>query len=244
MAFARPLALLCAALLIAGCAEEPKRASKPASRAPVAATKPAKGKPAAKKPGATAAKPVVPPPPPVKPLTPSERYDQALQQMKANDLQAAEKNLLVSVTDYPDKTGPHTNLGIVYAKTNRKGLAVAEFTKAVTLSSKNTVAHNWLGVLARERGEYVRAEQWYKQALAADSSNADAQLNLAILYDRYLKRPADALAAYKRYDQLARGKDTRVAIWIAELQAQMPAPAGKVDAPAPAQKPASLGPRS
>lgn len=262
MACARPLVFgLAAALLLASCAEEPKRAAKPASRAPAAtSTKTAKAKPpAGKKSGAAkpqAAAPV-PPPPPAKPLTPDERYEQVLQQMKSNDLQGAETNLLVSVVDFPGKTGPHTNLGIVYAKTNRKAQAAAEFTKAVTISSKNAAAHNWLGVLARERGEYPRAEQWYKQALAADSSYADAQLNLAILYDQYLKRPGDALAAYQRYDNLSHRKDPRVAVWIAELQAQMPAPAkaqggapagpapgqGKVDVQTPAQH-APLGPRT
>ena len=246
MACARPLVLLLgAALLLGGCAEEPKRASKPATRPPATSTQTAKGKPApsAGQKAGSGKQQATPPPAPVKPLTPDERYAQALQQMKSNDLQGAEANLLVSVQDFPARTGPHTNLGIVYAKTNRKAEAAAEFTKAVSISPKNAMAHNWLGVLARERGEYPRAEQWYKQALAADSSYADAQLNLAILYDKYLKRPADALAAYQRYDELTRKKDLRAAVWIAELQARLPAPAAPV--PVKVQAPKSpLGPKS
>jgi Tfp pilus assembly protein PilF len=239
---ARLGAAVAAALLLASCASAPP--PKPAPPAKTTA-KPSASKPATKGSAATKqAKGSAPaaPTPPAKVLSPDERYDQALQQMKANDLAGAEQNLRQSVLDFPNKTGPHTNLGIVYAKTHRRKEAAAEFMQAVNISSGNAAAHNWLGVLARERGEYVRAEQWYKQAIAADSSYADAQLNLAILYEQYLKRPADALEAYRRYDKLTRGKDIRAPIWIAELQAQLPpaaaaqpAPPVPVKVPPPAQ---------
>src|SRR5258706_7136076 len=103
-----------AALLLAGCAEEPKRPpAKPVAQRP-AATKSAKAKTSSKKAGASR-KPAgapsrpatsAPATPPAKPLTPDERYAQALQQMKSNDLQGAETALLTSVKDFPAKTGP------------------------------------------------------------------------------------------------------------------------------------------
>jgi len=52
-------------------------------------------------------------------------------------------------------------------------------------------------------------------------------LNLGILYDAYLKRPQDALAQYREYQNIA-GKDSRpvVTAWINELQDGLPQPAG------------------
>jgi tetratricopeptide (TPR) repeat protein len=201
---------------------------------PTAAAKPGTIKPSpiqsvppgAAKPAATAETPAAPP------ATPAERYAQALQLLKTNQFAAAETAFAVSVKDYPQFTGSHTNLGIAYAKLNRKPEALAAFAKAVALDASNAVAHNWLGVVARETNDLGRAEQAYQQALAAEPDQAEAQLNLAILYDQHLKRPAEALGAYQRYEEITGKKDLRSAVWIAELQSQLPPAAATVQAPA------------
>src|SRR5262249_50867591 len=141
----------------------------------------------------------------------------------------------------PQLAGPSVNLGIVYAHTNRRADAIGAFTKALQLNPKNAVAQNWVGLLARESNDLPRAEAAYKQPLALDSSYAPAALNLAILYDQYLKRPADALAAYKQYDSLNGKKDLKTTVWIAEMQSLVPAsatPAPTTSAPATATTPA------
>jgi tetratricopeptide (TPR) repeat protein len=229
------VAAMCAALMLAGCAAEPKRTSgktksKPVATASKSAAKPAAAKTAptknpaaktasAKKPPATAAavkaapaKPVAPP------RTPQERYAQALELLKASQWQEAEVVLSAYVKEFPLYSGPHTNLGIVYARTNRKPQAVTEFTRAVSANPKNAVAHTWLGMLAREAGDLKQAELSYRRALAADLQYAPAHLNLAILYDQYMQKPREALAAYRRYRELAGADDLRAAVWVAELE--------------------------
>jgi tetratricopeptide (TPR) repeat protein len=238
------LLALIVALALAGCAPEPvkhapvrpqKAVAKPATK-PAVAAKPAAAKPAPTAPRTPAPKPPVqaaaapapvaaapappPAPKPEPPRSPQERYSQALAQVKASRWQDAEAALGTSVRDYPQQSGPHTNLGIVYARTNRRQQAVVEFSKAVAANARNAVAHNWLGVLAREAGDHGRAELEYRAALNADAAYAPAQLNLAILYDDYLKRPADALAAYRRYQALAGKTDPRAAVWVAQLEAR------------------------
>ncbi|MGH8481134.1 MAG: tetratricopeptide repeat protein, partial [Nevskiaceae bacterium] len=79
----------------------------------------------------------------------------------------------------------------------------------------------WAGVLAREAGDFAQAERSYRAALDADPAHAPALLNLAFLYDLYLKQPADALAAYRRYEALTGSKDARIAVWIGELEASL-----------------------
>ena len=207
--------------------------------------KPAPAKPGTKpavrpaKPAATAeAAPAAPPA-----GTPHERYAQALQLLKTNQFAAAETAFALAVKDYPQFTGSHTNHGIALAKLNRKPEALAAFARAVSVDPGNAVAHNWLGVVARETGDLRRAEQAFQQALAAAPDEPEAQLNLGILYDQHLKRPAEALAAYRRYEEITGKKDLRAAVWIAELQAQLP-PAATVQAPAtpPAGRPAVPAP--
>jgi Flp pilus assembly protein TadD len=215
------VAALCAAALLAGCAAPAKKpvARKPAATQARTATT------------APAARTAAPQP------APTGAYADALKLLKTNQLGQAETALQAVAKANPQASGPLTNLGIVYARTNRKPEARTAFARAVALNPANAAAHNWLGVLARETGDFARAEQAYRAALAADSGYAAAQLNLAILYDLHLKRPADALAAYRQYEALTGRKDARVAVWIGELEASSAAPSQIRPATKPVAKP-------
>jgi tetratricopeptide (TPR) repeat protein len=193
------------AALLAGCASAPP--PKPAASRPATTPASAPAAPAAR--AAPAAKP-------------SGAYAEALKLLKAHQLAEAEAALLAVAAARPEASGPVTNLGILYARSNRKPQAREAFARAVALNPANAVAHTWAGVLAREAGDFPAAERSYRAALDADPLHADAALNLAFLYDLYLKRPADALAAYRRYAQLTDRKDIRVAVWIDELEARVP----------------------
>lgn len=206
------LATLCAAALLAGCAGAPKKTT--AARKPAAA--PARDEaPAA----SDAKKPAVAAPTRQAAAPTDAAYAQAVKLLRSNQMQEAEAALLAAAKAHPQASGPQTNLGILYARTNRKAEARAAFARAVAANPANAVAHNWLGTLAREAGDLAGAERAYRAALGADAAYAAAHLNLGILYDVYLKRPADALAAYRQYDQATGSKDVRAAVWIAEIEA-------------------------
>lgn len=206
---------LAGAALLAGCASAPP-------------SKPAASRPAESVITAPVARPATAPAPAVKP---TGAYAEALKLLKANQLAEAEAALQAVAKAQPQASGPHTNLGILYARSNRKPQAREAFARAVALNPANAVAHTWAGVLAREAGDFAFAERSYRAALEADPSHAAALLNLAFLYDLHLKRPAEALAAYRRYAQLTGARDARVAVWIDELEARAPAvqPAAKPD---------------
>lgn len=227
-------ALLLGALLIAGCSSAP---TKPA---PGASSPAGKAQPQA--PGKVAAKPA---PKPVDKGDPDARFKAALELMKQGQAQEAETALTDLVKDFPQYSGPLTELGMIYMKSKRMDLAAAAFARATADNPQNAIAYNWQGILFRESNNYVRAEQAYQRAVGADSNYANAHLNLGILYDVYLKRPDDALQQYKEYQRLGGADDLRVLVWVAELekaktnaQAAAPAPAapsGSPAAPAPAK---------
>lgn len=216
---------LAVALAAAGCAAPPAKPSRPPSAkpAPAAPAKPAR----AAKPGTKATAPRTQasktPPPAAQPqrkLTPEERYAGALELMESNQWGDAEQAFLLLTQSNPNYSGPWTNLGILYAQTERKDQAREALERAVRANPRNEVALTWLGVLYREAGDYARAESAYRRAIAARGDYAPAHLNLGILYDAHLNRSKDALRHYRRYRELAGKDDLRTAAWIAELEAR------------------------
>lgn len=148
-----------------------------------------------------------------------QRFAAALQLMRDGERDQAREALVALCRDFPQFSGPPTDLGILYAQSKQRGAAIESFKKAVAANARNTVALNWLGVLYRETGDFARAETAYQQAISAKPDEAAAYLNLAILYDVSMRRTQDALAQYRRYQQVAQGKDSpMVAVWIKELE--------------------------
>jgi tetratricopeptide (TPR) repeat protein len=147
------------------------------------------------------------------------RFEQALQLMKGQQLDEARAAFEALARHFPELSGALTNLGILYAQARQRDAALLSFSEAVEANPRNAIALNWLGVLYRERGDYAQAERTYRRALAASPDHAAALLNLGILYDVYLRRPQDAISAYRSY-RAAGGTDLIVEAWIRELEAQ------------------------
>ncbi len=167
---------------------------------------------------------------------PDERFKAALALMKSKKTADAEAAFLKLAQDFPDYTGPQTNLGILYAKSNRRDVAISAFNKAASANPQNVAALNWLGILYRETGNYPNARQAYEKALQVKPDYPAAHLNLGILLDEYMKQPAEALPHYKLYLQQHGKEDLRVLAWIAEIEA-----AQKAATPATTAAPAAQG---
>jgi tetratricopeptide (TPR) repeat protein len=210
---------LLSALLIAGCSSAPTKPTSPDKTQ--AQTQGAAAKPAPK---------------PVDKGDPDARFKAALDLMKQGQTQDAETALTDLIKDFPQYSGPLTELGMIYVKSKRMDLAASAFAKAIANNSQNAVAYNWQGILFREANSYTRAEQSYLRALSINSNYANAHLNLGILYDVYLKRPDDALQQYKEYQRLGGADDLRVLVWVADLEK---AKAAAATAPAAGPVPAA-----
>lgn len=154
---------------------------------------------------------------------PDQRFEAALKLMKDHEVQQAQAAFLALTRDFPELSGPLTDLAILDAQQHQSAPAIAGLQRAVALNPRNAVAWNWLGSLYRERGDAAHAEQAYLQALAARPDYAAAHLNLGILYDVALRRPQDALAQYRLYRQSAGDNDLIVLAWIKELEGITPA---------------------
>lgn len=209
----RLLGLLLAASLFAGCASV--RTTSPDQPAPPDST----GEPA--EPAADLG-------------DPEARFAEALDLMRTRQTAEAEAAFVALTRDFPEFSGPYTNLGILLAQGNRRNEAVAMFVRAAAANPDNVSAYNWLGTLHRESGNYAEARAAYEKALAVNPDYAAARLNLGLLYDDYLRQPSEALTQYREYLRVTGGNDLRVLPWIGEIEAQLAAqasPAAPADAP-------------
>ncbi|MGQ0619107.1 MAG: tetratricopeptide repeat protein [Panacagrimonas sp.] len=190
-------------VLASGCAKRNTKPDRPVAAPPVAE------------------KPAEPQAPPADKGDPEARFVEALQFMKQKKVKEAEVAFISLAKDFPDFSGTQTNLGILFAKSNRRDGAIAAFTRAATLNGDNASAFNWLGILNRETGNFDRARQSYEKAIAIKPDYAAAQLNLGLLLEDHMKQPAAALPHYKEYQRITGGKDLRVLPWIAEIESKI-----------------------
>jgi Flp pilus assembly protein TadD len=149
---------------------------------------------------------------------PDARFNAALKLMKDHQPQEAQAAFAALAKDYPDFSGPLTDLAILHAQSRQRPQAIAAFSKATSMNPRNAVAWNWLGILYRESGDYMHAESAYQQALAVKPDYAAAHLNLAILYDVALRRPQDALFQYREYQRISGKNDLIITAWIKDLE--------------------------
>jgi len=148
----------------------------------------------------------------------TQAYDRALVAMLGNDAVEAELELENFVLEYPDYPGPFVNLEIIYQRNGRLAEAREALDNALALDPDHAIANNQLGILNRTEGQFAAAEEAYLRALAADPNYVLAYYNLGVLLDLYLKRPAEALENYERYQEFQAEPNETVARWIIDLR--------------------------
>ena len=195
------LATLLALLLVGGCAGlRPAKAPAPAA--------------SAAKPGQNVSASHVPP-------AAEALFEQARVAMAANKPGQAAVLLSRFTKTWPAYASPFTDLGIAYMRLGKNDEALAAFAEAIKRRPADCRAQVATGILQRRRHAFKAAETAYNACLAADPNNKAALLNLGILYEIYLGKLPEALAAYRHYQSLQKAPDKRVAGWIAALSRQI-----------------------
>ncbi|MCH8140834.1 MAG: hypothetical protein IH908_04485, partial [Proteobacteria bacterium] len=80
---------------------------------------------------------------------------------------------------------------------------------------------NQVGVLSRQFGDFRGAEELYQACLKQMPEFKDAYLNLGILYELYLGKLPEALAAYRQYQLLSQQPDRKVLGWVMDLERRL-----------------------
>lgn len=150
-------------------------------------------------------------------------YDRALALLAEGQAAPAEVLLSEITESQPELAGPWLNIGLIQLSRGDEALAGESFKKAVEANPHNCHALNELGILARKQGDFAAAEDYYQTCLKGDPGFARAQLNLAILYELYMGRFPEALAAYQDYQLLLTEPNAKVNGWMADLERRVAA---------------------
>jgi tetratricopeptide (TPR) repeat protein len=110
--------------------------------------------------------------------TTSEVFTLGLQQLRAGNLQAAERLYSQIVQANPTHAEAHCNLGLALAGQGKLNEAVLHFRQAVYLQPSFTEAHNNLGTALRRQGDWQEAIQCFQRSLKLDPHFSDAHYNL------------------------------------------------------------------
>lgn len=111
----------------------------------------------------------------------------------------------------------------------RRAEAGEKFTGDINSPVANVedhVVYNSRGIAYRENGEFKKAEVDYLKSLSLKHDFSDAFLNLGILNELYLGKPAEALKNYKEYVKSG-GKREDVLVWIGILEKRVGAAKSK-----------------
>ncbi len=148
-------------------------------------------------------------------------YQQALQATEKGDRKRGIKLFTAISEQYPQFSGPQTNLGLIYFKQGDSAKAEVAFNKAIGINPKNATAYNHLGIIHRQQGRFDQAEKAYLSAIQYQPAYANAHLNLGILYDIYLLKLDKALQHYQKYQSLQATEDTTVKKWTIGLKRRL-----------------------
>ena len=145
----------------------------------------------------------------------------ALTAMKKQRYAQAEQLLLELTQVAPKLSTPWANLGMIYLAQDRGEEATGALSKAIEINPANCPAHNQMGILARQHGDFASAEASYLACLQRVPRFRDAYLNLGILYELYLGRLPEALDAYRQYQALLQEPDHRIRGWVMDLERRL-----------------------
>ena len=148
-------------------------------------------------------------------------FEDAVLAMQNQRFDDAEILLLELTAREPELSGPWANLGTVYLALDDPPAARVAFQRAVEINPDNCAAYNEMGVMSRQSGDFITAEANYLACVERVPDFREAYLNLGILYELYLGKLPEALAAYRTYQSLLEAPDRRVDGWVMDLERRL-----------------------
>lgn len=119
-------------------------------------------------------------------------------------------------------SGPQLNLGIAYANLGQDQQALVHLNQALKLrpqlADDQANAWNQIGLIQVRAQQYKDAIKSYKRALTIAPGYEKSQFNLALVYDKYLDDPAEAMRHYKLYQSMRSRPDNAVGLFIKRIE--------------------------
>lgn len=158
-------------------------------------------------------------------LTESQRalFQQALADLEQQKPQQAEVGLSGLLRERNDVAELWINLALSQYQ-QKQWEKSAKTTETIQTKFPNVAqGHNLAGLLAVEKGEFVKAQEHYTKALKLDPNYVNALYNMALLQDVYLQNIPSAVNYYSQYLRQVEDEETKA--WMEHLS-QTIAPQG------------------
>ncbi len=102
-------------------------------------------------------------------------FNKAVQALSVGDYTSAEQGFEAVLRQQPDNIGAIGNLGILYARTNRAGKAIAEYKRALSLSPNDESILLNLGLVYLKQERHEQALPYFARVLKIDAQNGQAR---------------------------------------------------------------------
>ncbi|MDP2168370.1 MAG: tetratricopeptide repeat protein [Thermodesulfovibrionales bacterium] len=143
--------------------------------------------------------------------TPSQIYEEAIENIKKNNNAAAERLLREALRAEPDNPFFLNHLGLSLKRQSKLKGAVSAYEKALKLKPDYPEAMNNLAVAIETSGRKKRAEGLYIKALSINPSYEEAHLNYAVLLESE-GRVKEAEARYKTFLDLSSNEEIKTLV--------------------------------
>ncbi|WP_289029989.1 tetratricopeptide repeat protein [uncultured Paraglaciecola sp.] len=162
-----------------------------------------------------------------------KQFTQAIAYKAEGELEQAESLFKHLSETQPQLSGVWLQLGSIAllkgsqlkkaAKNTSLDKSETYLTNAITANELNFKAHNLLGQVYRNQGQFTQALHHYDKAIEIWPAFPEAYVNRGILYDLYLGDKSLALDDYTLYQALLDEPSRQVKGWIADLKRQIKA---------------------
>lgn len=162
-----------------------------------------------------------------------KQFTQAMAYKAEGELDQAEALLKHLSESQPQLSGVWLQLGSIAllkssklknaAKNTSLDKSETYLTNAITANELNFKAHNLLGQVYRNQGQFTQALHHYDKAIEIWPAFPEAYMNRGILNDLYLGDKSLALDDYTLYQALLDEPSRQVKGWIADLKRQIKA---------------------
>ncbi|MDH5445569.1 MAG: tetratricopeptide repeat protein [Gammaproteobacteria bacterium] len=149
------------------------------------------------------------------------KYKEILALINEGKLDKAEAALKDFADDQQALAGPWANLALISIKRNKLEEAEQRLQKALARNPEMPQALNMMGFIEKQKGNIVKARDYYLRAIEIKDNYALAHYNLALVYDIYIQDIPKAINHYQKYLALTKYKDKKTVQWLDQLKASM-----------------------
>lgn len=147
-----------------------------------------------------------------------QQYQDGIDAMKKGEQAKAQRIFREFTRRKPKLAGAYINLALIHFGKSEIEKSLKLVTRAIDINNQQPQAFNLRAQLLIKKGEINRAKEDYLSAIKLKPDYANAQYNLALLYDIYLQELTLAIKHYEIYLSLINYPDEATQEWLDQLK--------------------------